>query len=212
KQLRAGTMGPVITRSRVRFPSGNTRTLYIRREARRVGGIALGDTPALTEGGYFWLLLERDLQTRSRDLDVRALGLALQVDDDALAVFQRRDPGALAGRPLRARGRVDAVEIRDVRQVVDVSGGLGLRDADLGDREALDLEVVRLSHVAELAPAPVPADAGGHRALRDPDRGRRGLVLRDRRGSDEKGRQAENGQPDCPTTLHTSSFAGGLYC
>src|SRR5262249_23318108 len=131
-----------------------------------------GDAPS-RRNGFLLLLrgLDRELQARGRYLDVRALGLTLQVDDDALAAAQRRAARALARGAFRARGGVHAVQIVDALQVVHVAARLGLRDADLGHRETLDLDVIRLAHVADLAPAPVPADAGRDRAFGQADRG-----------------------------------------
>src|SRR5262249_25776828 len=121
-----------------------------------------------------------ELETRRRELQVRALRLALQIDHDALVVSERRYAGSLAGGSFGAGGRAHAVQVIDALEVVDVARRLRLRDSHLGHRETFDLHLVGLALEVEVSVAPAPADSSGHRTFRQSYRGVRRLVLRDR--------------------------------
>src|SRR4030095_12178597 len=139
------------------------------------------------------LLLERDLEAFRGDLDVGALGFALEVDDHALVVAKGGDSSALAGRALGSRGRVDAVDVIQILQVVNAAGCLRLGNAHLGYRESRDLELVRLAGIHQLAASPAPPDPGGDRSLVDPDRGVRLLLIGPDSDTGRENRQDEGG-------------------
>src|SRR5262249_32516852 len=83
---------------------------------------------------------------------------AFVVDDDRRAfAFLNRDAGT--------RGRIDAVEILDLLEVVDVAFRFRLRDADVADGQPVNLEPVVFALVAQRPMTPAPSDPGGDGAF-----------------------------------------------
>src|SRR5262245_50353497 len=161
--------------------------------------VAMASPPPLCHRS---LLLQLDLQSFRRDLQRRALGLAGQDNLNLLGVDQSGRALAFLDRDTGSGGAVDAVEVVETLEVVDVPGGFALGHAKLADRQTVDLELVGLALVGQRAVAPAPADPGGDGSLGELDGGVGRFLVG--RGAD--GGEAEtqsDGQGDDRTTVHS---------
>src|SRR5262249_18272792 len=84
------------------------------------------------------LPLELDLQSLGCDLQAGPFGDARQHDLDLLGVDDGRRALAFLNRDASAGDRVDAVEVVEALEVVDVSGGFRSGYADFTHGESLD--------------------------------------------------------------------------
>src|SRR5262249_13438120 len=93
-------------------------------------------------------------------------------------------------------------EIRDVFQVVDAARRGGLRDADLGDTQAVHFDPVGLALEAQLTVPPGPADPRGDAALVERERGIGRLVLRKRTPCQKREHPGQGHRNDPPMATH----------
>src|SRR5262249_26995539 len=107
-------------------------------------------------------LVELELHTVDSQVELEALTGPMQRDLHAVLILHGRGTAAAADGRAGGSGRVRAVEVFQLFQMVDLADGLGFRRAEGTDRNAVDAARMILAFEVQHARSPAVADADGH--------------------------------------------------